>query len=61
MLEKFKFIGIEMNHEYIEIAKARIDYASKQGNVSFGDNDEHQRGLFDGLDDADNCVPNPVN
>jgi len=30
VLEGFDFIGIEMDEEYIKIAKARIDYAQKQ-------------------------------
>jgi hypothetical protein len=32
-IESFRFIGIEQNAEYLAIAKARIDYATKQGNL----------------------------
>ena len=31
LLEHFKFIGIERDPDYLEIAKARIDYIRKSG------------------------------
>ena len=31
MLEGFNFIGIDLSAEYIEIARARIDHALRQG------------------------------
>jgi DNA modification methylase len=62
MLENFKFIGIEKEAEYIEIAKARIEnaYQSIKKNVDVGVNNQCQRGLFDSIDDADCDISNNV-
>jgi site-specific DNA-methyltransferase (adenine-specific) len=46
-LEGFNFIGIEQNAEYIEIAKARIAYSSKQVEEQVKQSEDPQLSILD--------------
>ena len=55
VLEGFRFVGIEREQEYIEIAKARIENA-KQNNEPTGSHDQCDGGVPCVADDSGDCV-----
>ena len=59
VLEGFRFVGCDLEAEYVEIARARIDYWRRMGDQPLNDrptytsDDEAQLGMFDVDDDEE--------